>query len=129
VRLICATAPRKICVGSRFACQCSVTIRPFLSPFLEGQQNRTPRGSLRPDLLQHLVEILMPTTRRPRRTTISAMAVPVTLPVLARKTRKSQLGTFDSARSAFTTEFELRVRQLKLTPETYASSRELAHLV
>jgi hypothetical protein len=41
------------------------------------------------------------------------------------QTRKSQLGTFHRAAPALATQFELKVRQLQLTPEMYVSSREL----
>src|ERR1700736_6601594 len=41
------------------------------------------------------------------------------------QTRQPQLGASHSARSPLATEFELRARHLQLTPEMYASSREL----
>jgi hypothetical protein len=53
------------------------------------------------------------------------MAIPVTLPALARKRGNPNWGRLTRPAPALATEFELRVRQLRLTPEMYASSLEL----
>jgi len=53
------------------------------------------------------------------------MAMPVTLPVWARKSGNPNWGRPTRPAPALATEFELRVRQLQLTPEMYASSLEL----
>jgi hypothetical protein len=58
----------------------------------------------------------------PRRSTIRAMATHVTLPALRRKRGNPNWGRPIAAAPALATEFELRVRQLQLTPEMYASS-------
>jgi hypothetical protein len=53
------------------------------------------------------------------------MAIPVALPALARKRRNPNWGRPILPAPDLPTEFELRVRQLQLTAETYTSSREL----
>ncbi|MFZ0734710.1 MAG: hypothetical protein WAM79_20505 [Candidatus Sulfotelmatobacter sp.] len=67
--------------------------------------------------------ILLPS--HPIRSTIWAMANPVTLPALPRKRGNPKWGPPTRFATALATEFELRVRQLRLTPEMYASSLEL----
>jgi hypothetical protein len=53
------------------------------------------------------------------------MAIPVGLRALARKRGNPNWGRPIPPAPALATEFELRVRQLQLTAETYTSSREL----
>jgi len=53
------------------------------------------------------------------------MATPVTLPALRRKRGNPNWGRPVPPAPALATEFELRVRQLQLTAEMYASSLEL----
>jgi hypothetical protein len=53
------------------------------------------------------------------------MAIPVARPVLARKRGNPNWGRPIPPSPALATEFELRVRQLQLTPEMYTSSAEL----
>jgi hypothetical protein len=59
------------------------------------------------------------------RSTIWAVATPVTLRALRRKRGNPNWGRPIPAAPALATEFELRVRQLQLTPEVYASSIEM----
>jgi hypothetical protein len=54
-----------------------------------------------------------------------AMAIPVALPALTRKRGNPNWGRPTRLAPALATEFELRVRQLQLTAEMYASSVEL----
>ncbi len=53
------------------------------------------------------------------------MAIPIALPTLRRKRGNPNWGRPMPPVPALATEFELRVRRLQLTPETYASSVEL----
>ncbi len=53
------------------------------------------------------------------------MAIPVALPATIRKRGNPNWGRPIPLAPALATEFELRVRQLQLTAETYTSSREL----
>jgi len=53
------------------------------------------------------------------------MAIPIALPALARKRGNPNWGRPIPPTPALATEFELRVRQLQLTPEMYTSSAEL----
>ena len=53
------------------------------------------------------------------------MAIPIALPALARKRGNPNWGRPIPPTPALATEFELRVRQLQLTPEMYARSAEL----
>jgi hypothetical protein len=53
------------------------------------------------------------------------MAIPVALSALARKRGNPNWGRPIPPSPALATEFELRVRQLQLTPEMYAGSAEL----
>jgi hypothetical protein len=62
---------------------------------------------------------------RARRSTIRAMAIPVTLPALRRERGNPNWGHPSPPAPALATEFELRVGQLQLTPEMYTSSLEL----
>ena len=53
------------------------------------------------------------------------MAIPVALPATIRERGNPNWGRPIPLAPALATEFELRVRQLQLTAETYTSSREL----
>ena len=53
------------------------------------------------------------------------MAIPIALPALARKRGNPNWGRPIPPTPALATEFELRVRQLQLTPEMYTSAAEL----
>ncbi len=53
------------------------------------------------------------------------MAIPVALPAAKRKRGNPNWGRPIQPSLALPTEFEMRVRQLQLTKETYSSSREL----
>ena len=53
------------------------------------------------------------------------MAIPVALPATIRKRGNPNWGRPIPPAPALATEFELRVRQLQLTAQTYTSSREL----
>jgi hypothetical protein len=53
------------------------------------------------------------------------MVIPIALPALRRKRGNPNWGRPMPPVPALATEFELRVRRLQLTPETYASSVEL----
>jgi hypothetical protein len=53
------------------------------------------------------------------------MVIPIALPALRRKRGNPNWGRPLPHAPALPTEFELRVKQLHLTPEMYASSREL----
>ena len=53
------------------------------------------------------------------------MAIPVALPAAKRKRGNPNWGRSIAPLLALPTEFEMRVRQLQLTSETYTSSREL----
>ena len=53
------------------------------------------------------------------------MAIPVALPATTRKRGNPNWGRPISPLLALPTEFEMRVRQLQLTAETYTSSRQL----
>ncbi len=53
------------------------------------------------------------------------MAMPVALPAAKRKRGNPNWGRPIAPLLALPTEFEMRVRQLQLTTETYTSSREL----
>ena len=67
--------------------------------------------------------ILLPS--HPKRSTIRPTATPVTLPALPRKRGNPNWGRPTRSATALATEFELRVRQLRLTPQMYASPLEL----
>jgi hypothetical protein len=62
---------------------------------------------------------------RPRRSSIRALAIPVALVALRRKCGNPNRRRPTRPAPALATEFELRVRHLRLTPEMYASSIEL----
>jgi hypothetical protein len=53
------------------------------------------------------------------------MAIPIALSALRRKRGNPNWGRPMPPAPVLATEFELRVKQLQLTPEIYASSREL----
>jgi hypothetical protein len=53
------------------------------------------------------------------------MAIPVALPAAKRKRGNPNWGRPIQPSLALPTEFEMRVRQLQLTKETYSSSRQL----
>jgi hypothetical protein len=59
------------------------------------------------------------------RSMIGPMAIPVPLPALTRKRGNPNWGKPIRFAPALPTEFELRVRQLRLTAEIYTSSAEL----